>query len=193
MIRLKIILASTRVGRKGPAVASWILKLAEATNTFDIEFIDLKALDLPFHDEPEMPVLQKYTQEHTKNWSRTINSADAFIIVNPEYNHGYSAPLKNALDYLFKEWNYKPVAFVSYGGIAGGTRAAQMLVQVVTALKMMPLTESVHLPNFSKSITASGTFEPGQAVENSAATMFKELEKWANGLKTLRNPESTKV
>jgi len=187
MIRLKIIVASTRTGRKGPAVATWILNIAKQNTNFETSLLDLKEIDLPFHDEPEMPATQKYTKAHTKEWSRIIDEADAFIIVNPEYNHGYSAPLKNALDYLFKEWNYKPVAFVSYGGIAGGTRAAQMLVQVVSALKMMPLTESVHVPNFSKFITPEGLFVPEKYAEKSADTMLKELAVWAENLKTLRH------
>ena len=185
MVRLKIILASTRPGRKGPVVAGWIHNLAKKNKNFKVELIDLKEVNLPFHDEPEMPVKQDYKHAHTKKWSKIINSADAFIIVSPEYNHGYSAPLKNALDYLFKEWNYKPVSFVSYGGVAGGTRAAQMLVQVVTALKMMPLTESVHIPQFAKYIK-SDVFEADEYMEKTAQEMLKELIKWAEGLKKLR-------
>lgn len=187
MIKLKIILCSTRPGRKGPAVADWFFKIAKADKRFKIELIDLKEEDLPFHNEPELPALQKYKHTHTKQWSKKINSGDAFIFVTPEYNHGYSAPLKNALDYLFKEWNYKPVAFVSYGGVAGGTRSAQMLVQVVTALKMMPLTESVHVPNFSKYFTEDKTFNPGMDSVHAANVMLDELAKWAEGLNKIRN------
>lgn len=185
MVRLKIILASTRPGRKGPVVAKWIHSLAKKNKNFKIELLDLKEINLPFHDEPAMPVKQDYKYAHTKKWSRIIDSADAFIIVHPEYNHGYSAPLKNALDYLFKEWNYKPVSFVSYGDIAGGTRAAQMLVQVVTALKMMPLTESVHIPQFARYIK-NDVFEADASTEKSAEEMLKELIKWAEGLKKMR-------
>jgi len=187
MLRLKIIIASTRPGRKGPAVADWIINIAKHHKAFTTDVLDLKVINLPFHDEPELPVLQKYKHAHTKRWSRIIDEADAFILVNPEYNHGYSAPLKNALDYLFKEWNYKPVAFVSYGSVAGGTRAAQMLIQVVTALKMMPLTESVHIANFENYLTKKGKFKPEKTASVSAAKMLSELQVWAEGLKALRH------
>src|SRR5437870_5672231 len=120
MFSLKIIIASTRPGRKGPFIGSWIFELSTQKKMFDAGVLDLAIINLPFLDEPHHPRLQQYQQEHTKNWSKLINSADAFIIVTPEYNYGYTAPLKNALDFLYHEWSYKPVAFVSYGGIAGG-------------------------------------------------------------------------
>lgn len=189
MIKLKIILCSTRPGRKGPLVLDWLLKLARADKKFRTQVIDLKEENLPFHNEPELPALHHYKYKRTRQWSRKIAAADAFIFVTPEYNHGYSAPLKNALDFLFREWNYKPAAFVSYGGIAGGTRAVQMLVQVVTALKMMPLTESVHFPGFSKYITEEGTFVPPQEAEKGAIKMLSELAKWSYGLKKIREEQ----
>lgn len=187
MIKLKIILCSTRPGRKGPSVADWILKLVKDSKKFKIELIDLKKENLPFHNEAELPALQKYKHLHTKKWSKKINTGEAFIFVHPEYNHGYPAPLKNALDYLFKEWNYKPVAFVSYGGVAGGSRASQMLIQVVTALKMMPLTESVHIPNFANYLNDEGKFIPGMNSVKAANVMLDELEKWAKGLNKMRD------
>ncbi|PBQ33520.1 NADPH-dependent FMN reductase [Sphingobacteriaceae bacterium] len=186
MIKLKIILCSTRPGRKGPAVADWILKITKDSKKFKIDFIDLKEENLPFHNEPEMPALQKYKHQRTKKWSKKINAGEAFIFVHPEYNHGYSAPLKNALDFLFKEWNYKPVAFVSYGGVAGGSRASEMLIPVVTALKMMPLTESLYLPNFGKYFNEEGKFIPGMDSLKAANVMLDELEKWAIGLNKMR-------
>jgi NAD(P)H-dependent FMN reductase len=139
MYNLKIITASTRPGRKGPALANWIFDVAKKHNEFSVELLDLAEINLPFLDEPSHPRLQKYTKEHTKKWSATIAAADAFIFVTPEYNYGYPASLKNALDFLFNEWAYKAVAFVSYGGIAGGTRCMQALKQVLTALNMVPV------------------------------------------------------
>ncbi len=139
MYNLKIIIASTRPGRKGPALANWIFDVAKNHNEFSVELLDLAELNLPFLDEPSHTRLQKYTKEHTKKWSATIAAADAFIFVTPEYNYGYPASLKNALDFLFNEWAYKAVAFVSYGGIAGGTRCMQALKQVLTALNMVPV------------------------------------------------------
>jgi len=187
MINVKIIIASTRPGRKGPAVGTWITERAKTHTEMNVETFDLAEINLPFLDEPEHPRLQKYQHEHTKNWSAKIDNGDAYIIVTPEYNYGYPATIKNALDFLYNEWTYKPVAFVSYGGIAGGTRAVQMLKQVVTAQKMMPVTESVHLPFFAKMINEQNIFVADEAAEKSAEQMFLELTKWALALKPMRN------
>jgi NAD(P)H-dependent FMN reductase len=187
MIRLTIILCSTRPGRKGPLVADWILKLAKRDKQFTTRLIDLQKEALPFHDEPEMPATRKYKHAHTRRWSRKIDAADAFIFVHPEYNHGYSAPLKNALDYLFQEWNYKPAGFVSYGGAVGGSRASELLIPVVTALKMMPMTESVHLADFTGFIGPGDTFDPGEKREQAALNLLKALALWSYGLKKIRD------
>ena len=133
-------------------------------------------------DEPHHPRFQNYTKQHTKDWSEKINGADAFIIVTAEYNHGIPAPLKNALDFVYKEWNYKPVAFVSYGGVAAGTRCVQMLKQVTTALKMVPIVESINLPFFEKYIDDEHNFNPEDGLARSAEIMLAELLKWAENL-----------
>src|SRR5919202_6790763 len=138
MNSLKIITSTTRPGRKGIAVANWMTGVAQQTGKFNVELLDLAVINLPFLDEPNHPRLQQYQHEHTKRWSATIDAADAFIIVLGEYNFGFPAPIKNALDYLFNEWKHKPVAIVSYGGISGGLRSTQMIKQVVTALSIMP-------------------------------------------------------
>ncbi|MEO7524633.1 MAG: NAD(P)H-dependent oxidoreductase [Ferruginibacter sp.] len=186
MFNVKIIISTTRPGRKGPVVASWIHELAKKRTEFNVELVDLAILNLPFLDEPKHPSLKDYQHQHTKDWSSLIDAADAFIIVTAEYNFGYPAPLKNALDYLFKEWNYKPVAFVSYGGISGGTRAVQQLKQVVTAQKMMPVTESVNIPFFTKHIDVDGNFITNDTLEGSAKNMFDELAKWSDALFNMR-------
>jgi len=186
MYNLKIIIASTRPGRKGPAIASWIYEVCKNSNFFNVELLDLETINLPFLDEPKHPGLKEYSHEHTFKWSEIINSADAFIIVTCEYNHGYPAPLKNALDYLFQEWNYKPVGFVSYGGIAGGTRAVQQLKQVVTAQKMMPVTESVNIPFFTKYIDEHNKFNADDKLLKSANTLIDELLKWTEALSQIR-------
>ena len=149
MYKLKIIVASTRPGRKGIAVAKWFFEIAKKHSEFDSTLLDLAEINLPFLDEPNHPRLQQYQHDHTKRWSAMINEADAFVIVTPEYNHGFPAPLKNALDFLLHEWAYKPVGFVAYGGIAGGTRSMQMLKPVLTGMKMMPILEAVNLPFFT--------------------------------------------
>ena len=146
MPKLHVILASTRPGRAGEPIADWFVERALAHGAFDVELVDLAEVALPFMDEPNHPRLRRYTQEHTKAWSARVDSADAFVFVTPEYNYGLTAPLKNAIDYLHFEWQHKPVGFVSYGGVAAGTRAVQMLKQVVTTLKMVPIFEAVSIP-----------------------------------------------
>ncbi|MEP6926914.1 MAG: NAD(P)H-dependent oxidoreductase [Ginsengibacter sp.] len=187
MLNLKVIIASTRPGRKGSAIASWIYELTKERKEFNVELLDLAVINLPFLDEPKHPRFKDYSHEHTKNWSKVIDEGDAYIIVTAEYNYGYPAPLKNALDFLFQEWTYKPVAFVSYGGIAGGTRAVQQLKQIVTALKMMPVTEAVNIPFFTKHIDEQGKFNADEILVKSAEGMLDELAKWGDALTTLRN------
>ena len=189
MFKLKIIIASTRPGRQGPAVANWIFGVCKGHPSFEVEMIDLAEINLPFLDEPKHPRLKQYVHEHTKSWSRTIEEGDAFIIVTCEYNFGYPAPLKNALDYLYVEWNYKAVGFVSYGGIAGGTRAVQQLKQIVTAQKMMPVTESVNIPFFTKHIGQDGKFNADEHMTNSAKDMLGELSKCTAALRSLRKSD----
>ncbi|HUH73759.1 MAG TPA: NAD(P)H-dependent oxidoreductase [Chitinophagales bacterium] len=184
--QLKIIIGSTRPSRKGTIVAHWFTEIAKQDTDFEIEVLDLKEINLPFMDEPEHPRLQKYVHEHTKNWSRVINEADAYVIVTPEYNFGYPATLKNALDYLTIEWKDKPMAFVSYGGVSAGTRAVQDLKLPVTTLGMMPITEAVNIPFFTQFINDNGVFEANGPLVQSAHAMLKRLKYWAEALKQMR-------
>lgn len=184
--QLKIIIGSTRPTRKGPVVADWFLKMIQQHSNFEVELLDLKEINLPFLDEPNHPRLQKYTKSHTKAWSKSIAAADAFVIVTPEYNYGYPAPLKNALDYLSMEWSEKPVGFVSYGGVSGGTRAVQELKSTITTLGMMPLPQAVNIPFFTQLINENDVFEGNEALENSAHLMLTALERWTKALKEMR-------
>ncbi|HQZ82799.1 MAG TPA: NAD(P)H-dependent oxidoreductase [Pyrinomonadaceae bacterium] len=186
MTSLKIITSTTREKSQGIKVARWITEFAKADTDLDVELLDLRAIGLPLMDEPEHPRLGKYTHDHTKEWSKKIAAADAFIIVLGEYNYGYPAPIKNAIDYLFNEWTYKPVAFVSYGGISAGLRSTQMLKQVVTTLNMMPIAEQVNIPLFAKLINEDGQFVPDDAIERSALAMLKELKRWSDAMKPMR-------
>ncbi|OJW72067.1 MAG: NADPH-dependent FMN reductase [Candidatus Amoebophilus sp. 36-38] len=186
MNNLKIITSTTRPGRRGIGIAHWVTGLAQQTGKFNVELIDLAEINLPFFDEPNFPRQQQYQHEHTKRWSATINAADAFIIVLAEYNNGFPAPIKNAIDYLFNEWMYKPVSFVSYGGIAGGLRSVQMLKQVVAALHMLILTESVSIPFFNKFFSDTREFKPDETTIKSAQTMIVELDRYCQASKTLR-------
>ncbi len=174
---LTIVIGSTRPGRVGPKFAAWFRSRAISHDAFDVELVDLATLNLPFLDEPSHPRLRQYVHEHTINWSRIVERSDAFVFVTPEYNFGYSAALKNAIDYLSGEWADKAVGFVSYGGVAGGTRAVQQLKQVVTALKMIPVAESVNLPFFSQFIDDSGTVRPNDVMTRSADAMLDELAR----------------
>lgn len=185
MIQLKIILGSTRDGRKGTAIADWVFNQAKKNTAFETELIDIKQLNLPFMDEPEHPRFQRYTHQHTKDWSAKIAAADVFIFVTPEYNYGMPAPLKNALDFLFNEWAYKPLAMVGYGGISGGTRSIQQLKQVTNALRMFPF-DGLILANFTKQLNDEGGFAATEANEKAAEAMFAQLVKLHESLKTMR-------
>lgn len=186
METLKIITSTTRQGNKGIAVANWITDLAKQDDRFNTELLSLADYSLPLMDEPNHPRLQQYQHESTKQWSSLINGADAFIIVLAEYNFGFPAPIKNALDHLYKEWNHKPAAIVSYGGQSGGLRATQMLKPVLGALNMVPVTESVALPFFTKFINDEEQFMPDDSVVRSAHSMLNELHKWSLALKPMR-------
>ncbi len=125
MIRIKIITGSVRPGRFNIQPATWILEIAKKRTDIKAELLNLQEANLPFLDESVPPSQRQYSKEHTKKWAKSIDEADGFIFVTPEYNHGVSPVLKNAVDYLFYEWHYKPVSFVSYGSLAGGSRAVE--------------------------------------------------------------------
>jgi NAD(P)H-dependent FMN reductase len=183
---LKVIIGSTRPGRAGAAVAEWFHELAASHGGFQADLVDLAAVDLPLLDEPEHPRHGRYAHEHTKRWSRIVAAGDAYVFVVPEYNHGYNAATKNALDYLHAEWRNKPVGFVSYGGIAAGTRSVQMLIQGVTALGMIPAVTSVNIPLIHRMMTPDRTFAPTPVLEKSGAAMLDELARWAADLRSVR-------
>jgi NAD(P)H-dependent FMN reductase len=184
-VKLGVIIASTRPGRVGFPVGQWVAEAAAAHGGLDVEILDLAEINLPLMDEPNHPRLRQYTHQHTIEWSARIAAQDAFVIVMPEYNYGFTAPLKNAIDYLFQEWQYKAVGLVSYGGLSGGLRAAQMIKQVLTTLKMVPLTEAVVLPMVFRSIE-DGVFQPDESAHAQAATLFTELQRWTHALRVLR-------
>ena len=185
---LQIIIASTRPGRVGLPIAQWVQQRAIEHGEFNVEVVDLAEVNLPFMDEPNHPMLRRYTQQHTKDWSATIERADAFIVVMPEYNYGFNAPLKNAIDFLHSEWHYKPVGFVSYGGVSAGTRAVQMLKQVVTALKMVALTEAVSIPFVRQFMDDNDQLQPNDVMETAVNSMLNELQRVTVVMQSLRRP-----
>ncbi|HRP31117.1 MAG TPA: NAD(P)H-dependent oxidoreductase [Agriterribacter sp.] len=186
MYKLKIISSTVRPGRKGPVVAAWITELAKQYGKFNVEFLDLGEINLPMMNEPNHPVLKKYQHEQTKWWSAKIEEADAFIFVTAEYDYNYPAPLRNALEYLFHEWGYKPAAIVSYGGISGGTRATNALKADLSTFRVVPLAESVHFPFFQTHINDQNEFEANEVAHKSADNMLKQLARWAKGLKAIK-------
>ena len=147
IIKIKIILGTTRQRRFGDKLAHWISEEARAQPNVEVELLDLRDYPLPFFDEPASPIWSKgqYATEAVQRWADRIADGDAFVMVTPEYNHGYPAVLKNALDYIYPEWANKPVGFVSYGN-AGGARAVEQLRQVVVELQMLPIRRAIHIP-----------------------------------------------
>ena len=174
MTTVKIILGSTRPGSIGPAIGRWLTAAAERTGDFDeVEILDLAAINLPFLDEPLHPKLGQYSKPHTFAWSRAVDSADALIIVMPEYNAGFPAPLKNALDFLHAEWSTKPVGVVSYGG-GGGSRAAALLRPVTDQLGMVTTDTGLTLRAAAGRVV-DGEFVPSGAEDEALAGMLAEL------------------
>jgi NAD(P)H-dependent FMN reductase len=137
-MKIQLIIGSTRPGRVGPQIADWILKQLPVTTETTCELIDLNGFNLPLFDEPALPSMSQYTHDYTKKWSQKIKEGDAYIFLTPEYNAGYPAALKNAIDYLYHEWTDKPVLIVSYGA-HGGLSAQAQLLQVAERLKMKPV------------------------------------------------------
>lgn len=189
-LKLNVIIGSTRPGRGGPAVAQWVYEFAKGSEKFDVELVDLANFDLPLLDEPAHPSMRKYEHEHTKRWSESVASADAFLFVTPEYDYFVPASLVNAIQYLFHEWTYKPAAIVSYGGISGGLRGSQELRQLLGNKNVMAINQPVPAPFYSQFIGDDGVFTPNESIANGTATLLSELQKWAVALKPMREPVS---
>lgn len=187
---LLIVVASTRPGRVGLPVARWFERAARDHGGFAVEVADLAEIDLPLMDEPNHPRLRRYTHDHTRRWSATVERADAVVFVMPEYNHGYSGALKNAVDYLWQEWRHKPVSTVSYGGVSGGLRAVQALKPVLVALSMVPVNEAVPVPFVTRHLSGDGderVFTPNEEIETGAKAMLDALAAWMPAARALRS------
>lgn len=185
-IRLAVIITSTRPGRAGLPVGRWVAQRASEHGAFEVDIVDLADVDLPFVDEPNHPRLREYTQAHTVAWSRRIDRADAFVFVLAEYNHGYPAAAKNAVDFLQHEWSFKPAAVVSYGGVSAGTRSLVTFRSVLVAVKAVPVNDAVNIPWISKHIR-DGEFMPQDKQGAAARTMLDELERWSRALREFRS------
>ncbi len=186
MGQLLIIIASTRPGRVGLPVGRWFESVAQEHGGFEVAVADLAEIDLPFVDEPNHPRLRQYQHEHTKRWSATVEAADAIAFVMPEYNYGLNAPLKNAIDFLNQEWSHKPLGLVSYGGVSAGTRAAQMVKQVVSSVGLMPMMTAVSIPFVARMINDSGELEPNEVMEKASVALLDEMVAAEAALRPLR-------
>jgi NAD(P)H-dependent FMN reductase len=184
MIKIAIILGSTRPNRNGEAVAKWVYEIAKKRSDAEFELVDIKDFNLPLLDEPAPPSMGQYSNPHTKTWAAKIGSFDAYVFVTPEYNHGTSGALKNAIDFLFAEWNNKAAGFVSYGSV-GGARAVEHLrlnlaeVQMATVRNQVLLSLFTDFENFS-------VFKPDPQKEASVNAMLDQVIAWGGALKTLR-------
>jgi NAD(P)H-dependent FMN reductase len=189
MLKVAIILGSTRPGRNGEAVARWVYEIAKKqrsknNNDAEFEYVDIKDFNLPLLDEPIPPSQGQYSKDHTKAWSAKIDSFDAFIFVTPEYNHGIPGALKNAIDFLYQEWNNKVAGFVSYGS-AGGVRSVEHLRLVMAELQVADVRAQVTLSLFTDFENFT-TFKPAAYHENSFNAMLDQLIAWGSAMKALR-------
>jgi NAD(P)H-dependent FMN reductase len=184
---LQVIIGSTRPGRAGAEIARWFTGVGESHGRFGIELVDLLDVALPLLDEPEHPASGVYLREHTMRWSATVSRGDAYVFVLPEYNHSMNAATKNAFDYLHREWKHKAVGFVSYGGVAAGTRAVQAARGVATSLSMVPVYEGVNIPFFRQFLDHDGVFAPDERIQESARSLLDSLAHWDTGLRVLRS------
>jgi len=183
-MQIAIITGSTRPGRNNIAVARWVLELAAKRRDAKFELVDIADYQLPLLDEPLPPVLGRYSHPHTKRWAAKIASFDGYVFVTPEYNHGTSAALKNAIDYLYAEWNHKAAGFVGYGA-ASGTRAVEHLRLVMGNLMVADVTAQVMLSLFTD-FESMSVFRPHPRHEAALHSMLDQVIAWAGALKILR-------
>jgi NAD(P)H-dependent FMN reductase len=187
MLKIAVIIGSTRPGRVGESVAKWVYELAKKRTDAGFELVDIRDFNLPLLDEPVPPSMGQYSQPHTKTWAAKISSFDGYVFVTPEYNHGICGALKNAIDFLFREWNNKAAGFVGYGSV-GGVRAVEHLrlvmveVQVATVRNQVALSLFTDFENFTK-------FKPAAHHEKSVSQMLDQLIAWSGALKPLRGSD----
>lgn len=187
--KLHVIIASIRPGRVGLPVGQWFHRHAVGHGAFEVELVDLAAVNLPLHDEPKHPRLKQYVHEHTKRWSELIDAADAFVFVTPEYNHSFPGVLKNALDYLNHEWHDKPAGLVTYGGASAGTRAQMALRPVLAVLGMPSVAASVNVPFVASFLDEERVFQPNAMTLKGADGMLDQLARWTAAMLTVRHVE----
>ena len=184
MLKIAIIVGSTRPGRKAEVVARWVHGIAEKRSDASFEVVDIADFDLPLLDEPLPPSMNQYARPHTKAWAAKIATFDGFVFVTPEYNHSTSGALKNAIDFLFREWNDKAAGFVGYGG-AGGARAVEHLRLIMGEIKIADVRAQVALSLFTDFENFS-TFKPGPQQAAAVNAMLDDLIPWGRALQAMR-------
>ena len=191
MINIAILVGSTRPGRKARDVAEWVEQIATLRNDARFELVDIDDFGLPLLDEEVPPSMGRYSQPHTKAWAAKIAGFDGFVFVTPEYNHGTSAALKNAIDFLFAEWNNKAAGFVSYGS-AGGARAVEHLRLVMGELMVADVRAQVML-SLHSDFEQYTTFKPAGHHERSVTTLLDEVVAWSGALQHIRQQANNEV
>lgn len=185
MVKIGVIVGSTRPGRKALDVASWVMNIASLRADAIFELVDIEQFNLPLLDEPVPPSMGQYSKPHTKAWADKIGQYDGYVFVTPEYNHGTSGALKNAIDFLYKEWNNKAAGFVGYGS-AGGARAIESLRLVMGELMIADVRAQVMLSLFTDFENFSA-FKPAAHHEQSVNTMLDQVVAWSGALQPVRN------
>lgn len=186
MLKIAIVTGSTRPGRLNEAVARWVYRLSQERRDAEFELVDIADYHLPLLDEPLPPSRGQYSHEHTRAWAAKIASFDAFVFVTPEYNHSTSGALKNAIDYLYREWNNKAAGFVSYGS-AGGARAVEQLRLIMAELMVATIRAQVMLSLFTD-FESFTLFKPDPRHEAEVHTLLDQLVSWGSALRTVRVP-----
>lgn len=186
MTHVQVILGSTRPGRFGDKVAAWFLQHAAARPDLSAELVDLADWPLPFFNSPVPPAMQESQDPQIVAWAEKVSAADAYVLVTPEYNHGYPAVLKNALDLVVRPWRHKPVGFVGYGGQGAGIRAVEQLRHVVLELQMTPLRQQVAMANVYMAFDDAGVLKDSSGPDRQAAAVLDELEMWSRTLNDVR-------
>jgi len=187
-LRIALILGSTRPGRRGDQIATWALDVARAHGGADFALVDLADHDLGNLDEPGNPNLQQYRHEHTRAWGALIDGFDGYVFLVPEYNHSYPGALKNALDYVYREWNDKAAGIISYGGWVAGARAAEALRLVLAELQVATVRTQ---PTISTHATFhTGAFVPTEGLDTAVDGMLDQVLAWAGALRAVREAKN---
>ena len=189
MLKIAIIVGSTRPGRRAESVARWVLQHAQKRGDAVFELVDIADFDLPLYDEPMPPSLHQYQHEHTKRWAAAIDGYDGFIFITPEYNHSMPAALKNAIDLVYREWNNKAAGFVSYGS-TGGVRAVEHLRGVMAELHIADVRAHVSLSLYTD-FENFAAFKPAELHFAQLTTLFDQVVAWSAAMKTLRSELAT--